>query len=268
MKRALTLPIFDELADPAVLAGLAREAEDAGLDGVFVWDHVHYRNPVEAVTDPWVSLAAIACATDRVRIGTMVTPLARRRPAVVARQVVALDHLSGGRMVLGTGLGLDVSGGEFAPFGDEADVRVRAEIYDEALALVRALVDGEPVDTAGTHLQISGGVRFLPVPVQRHLPIWVAARWPNHRPMLRASRHDGVFVIDLEPAQLADVRAFVEDHRPGGMDGFDLVVHAHEATDPDEWRAAGATWCLATFDPFSTTIETVRDRIRRWAPSG
>jgi len=262
MKRGLTLPIFDELANPALLAQLAREAEEAGLDGVFVWDHVRYRKPVSAVTDPWIALAAIACNTTRIAIGPMVTPLARRRPVVVARQVAALDHLSGGRMILGTGLGLDSSGGEFAPLGEEPDTRVRAEMYDEALVLLRALLSGGPVDVAGAHFQITGGVEFLPTPVQQHLPIWVAGRWPHRRPLLRASGQDGVFVIDLSPAELADVRALIAEHRPNGLDGFDIVVHAPAGTDSAPWEEAGATWCLTTFDPFAGTADAVRQAIR------
>src|SRR5205823_5698657 len=120
MRFGVTLPPFDALADPRRLADLAVAAEAAGWDGCFVWDHVYYRPPVRAVSDPWTALAAIAMQTSRVTIGPMVTPLARRRPHVVARQVVALDALSNGRFVLGVGLGLDRSGGELVRFGEEA----------------------------------------------------------------------------------------------------------------------------------------------------
>lgn len=103
MRFGLTLPIFDELANPRLLADLAAEAESTGWDGVFVWDHIYYREPIKASTDPWIALAAMAMSTSAVALGPMVTPLARRRPHVVARQVAALDHLSHGRMILGTG---------------------------------------------------------------------------------------------------------------------------------------------------------------------
>ena len=98
MRSGLFLPLFDELADPAVVARLAAEAEEAGWHGVFVWDHVRWREPVVDVADPWITLAAIATATERIRLGPMVTPLARRRPVKVARETATLDRLSGGRL--------------------------------------------------------------------------------------------------------------------------------------------------------------------------
>src|SRR5215207_7419171 len=104
---ALWLPIFDGLADPAVVARLAAEAEEAGWHGIFVWDHLRWRAPVRQVADPWITLAAIATATHQLRLGPMVTPLARRRPAKVARETATLDRLSGGRLTLGVGLGSD-----------------------------------------------------------------------------------------------------------------------------------------------------------------
>ena len=94
-RAALWLPIFDELADPRTVAGLAADAEAAGWDGVFVWDHLRWRAPVVEVADPWITLAAVATATEALRFGPMVSPLARRRPAKVARETVTLDRLSG-----------------------------------------------------------------------------------------------------------------------------------------------------------------------------
>ncbi len=114
MRHGLFVAPFDGLSDPRVVARLAAECEAAGWDGIFVWDHVLYRPPVQAVADPWVVLAAAATATERVLIGPMVTPVARRRPHVLARQATSLDQLSGGRLVLGVGLGLDASGRELS----------------------------------------------------------------------------------------------------------------------------------------------------------
>src|SRR6266496_6470093 len=107
MKRAIDVPPFGELADPRVLAELAVAAEERGWDGFFVWDHVAYRAPVRAVADPWVALSAVASATQRLRLGPMVTPLSRRRVQKLARETVTLDHLSRGRLTLGVGLGSD-----------------------------------------------------------------------------------------------------------------------------------------------------------------
>jgi alkanesulfonate monooxygenase SsuD/methylene tetrahydromethanopterin reductase-like flavin-dependent oxidoreductase (luciferase family) len=262
MKYGLTLPIFDQLASPTLLAEFAEEAQEAGWDGIFVWDHVYYRAPARQVTDPWIAMAAMALRTSSIALGPMVTPLARRRPQVVARQVAALDQLSNGRLILGVGLGLDSSGSEFSRFGEEPEVRRRAAIYDEALDLVLALLSGEPVDHDGEHFK-AADVRFLPTPVQPHLPVWVAGKWPNRRPLDRAARHQGAFIVDLEPGDVPAVLAQVASQRAGGLDGFDLVVQARPGTDPRPWEAAGATWLLTSFDPFEVSPAQVRDAIRR-----
>ncbi|HEX6419612.1 MAG TPA: LLM class flavin-dependent oxidoreductase [Acidimicrobiales bacterium] len=254
MRSGLSLPIFDDLADPASLAGLARRAEDRGWDGVFLWDHVIYRPPAEAATDPWIALAAIALATERIAIGPMVTPLARRRPWIVARQAVALDRLSGGRFVLGLGLGLDSSGGELSRFGEETDDRRRAAMLDEGLEVLTGLLSGEPVHHRGAAYQVDG-VRFLPRPARPGgMPIWLGARWPNRRPLARALRHDGVFVIDTDdPADLAGIVAQARGlGRP-----FDVVVQGPPGEPVDGWRAAGATWWLARIEPFDVTVAAV-----------
>jgi alkanesulfonate monooxygenase SsuD/methylene tetrahydromethanopterin reductase-like flavin-dependent oxidoreductase (luciferase family) len=107
MRSGLFVPIFDALADPALVARLSAEAEEAGWDGIFLWDHVRWREPVLEVADAWITLAAIATATQTIRLGPMVTPLARRRPVKVARETATLDRLSGGRLTLGVGLGSD-----------------------------------------------------------------------------------------------------------------------------------------------------------------
>ncbi len=262
VKYGLTLPIFDEMAHPAVLAELATEAEDAGWDGIFVWDHVYYREPATRATDPWIALAAMAAATHTLTLGPMVTPLARRRPQVVARQIVALDHLSEGRMVIGVGLGLDSSGGEFVRFGEETDVAARAARYDEALGLLRALLTGEQVDHDGPHYRVADS-RFLPGPCRGRLPVWTAARWPNRRPLARAADNDGVFVVDLRPEDLPVVRAYIEERRPGGLDGYEVVVQSPAGSDPRPWAEAGASFWLAAFDPFTATPSAVRRAIRQ-----
>jgi alkanesulfonate monooxygenase SsuD/methylene tetrahydromethanopterin reductase-like flavin-dependent oxidoreductase (luciferase family) len=134
MRSGLFLPLFGELADPALVARLASAAEEAGWHGVFVWDHVRWREPVADVADPWITLAAIATATERVRIGPMVTPLARRRPVKIARETATLDRLSDGRLTLGVGLGNDQAGRELSITGEETDDRRRARMLDESPA--------------------------------------------------------------------------------------------------------------------------------------
>ncbi|HEC08825.1 MAG TPA: LLM class flavin-dependent oxidoreductase, partial [Acidimicrobiales bacterium] len=193
----LSVPIFDRLADPRLLTDLAVEAEAAGWDGFYVWDHIQYRAPVEEVTDPWTAMAAIAHATGSIRFGPMVTPLPRRRPQVLARQMVALDRLSGGRFVLGAGLGLDQSGRELSAFGEQTDDRTRGRMLDESLELLARFLSGERFTHVGEFYRAED-VCFRPTPVNGHIPIWLAARYPYQRPLRRAARHDGVVAIDLE----------------------------------------------------------------------
>jgi alkanesulfonate monooxygenase SsuD/methylene tetrahydromethanopterin reductase-like flavin-dependent oxidoreductase (luciferase family) len=237
VRRAIFVAPFEELSEPALVASLAARAEERGWDGFFVWDHVHYRAPVRRVADPWITLAAVAVATSRVIIGPMVTPLARRRPHQLARETVTLDRLSGGRLVLGVGLGSERTG-EFDParFGEEGSARERARLLDERLERLHAYWDGE----------------FEPVPVSR-IPIWVAARYPNRRPLRRAARYDGVFPIDLPgPEALSDYIS--------GLDVADVLVTIQPGEDPAPWADAGATWCLTGFGP-TPSPEAVRDTI-------
>src|SRR5215208_6132879 len=181
MKRGLYLAPFDELADPRLLAELARAAESGGWDGLFLWDRIAYPPRERAVADPWVALSAIASVTEPLRIGPMVTPLSRRRVQKVARETVTLDHLSGGRLTFGVGLGSDRNG-ELEPFGEVVDPRERARLLDQGLAQLTELWAGE----------------FKPAPVQRpRIPVWVAGRWPKRRPLKRAANWDGYFPIDL-----------------------------------------------------------------------
>ena len=193
-----------------------------------------YDPPVRALADPWVAMAAIATATQRVRIGPLVTPLARRRVHKLARETATLDVLSGGRLVFGAGLGGD-KGGELSAFGEEADARERARLLDDGLARLAAYWGGE----------------FEPRPVQRpRIPVWLASRWPYRRPVRRATRWDGLFPIDLPDAEaLGELRDEVAREREAGAPPFDLVVTHRPGTDRAAWEAAGATWCLTGWGP-------------------
>lgn len=156
---------------------------------------------------------------------------------------MTLDRLSGGRLVFGVGLG-SVRSGEFDPerFGEEGDQKARARLLDEGLERVAAYWQGE----------------FEPRPLQRpRIPVWVASRWPNRRPLRRAARWDGLFPIDLPgPDALAELAADVSELRgQGASEGFELVVTNPAGTDPAPWEAAGATWCLTGFGPQPTRAE-------------
>ena len=229
LKRGIFVAPFDELVNPRLLAELAELAEERGWDGFFLWDHIAYRPPVRAVADPWIALSAIASATSRMQLGPLVTPLSRRRVQKLARETVTLDHLSAGRLVLGVGLGSDRNG-ELEPFGEVVDARERAQLLDQGLERLTGFWSGE----------------FEPPPVQRpRIPIWVAARWPNRRPLRRAARWDGLFPIELPgPEALAELGEEVRGMRPEGAPPFELVVEAPPGAELAPWEAAGATWML------------------------
>ena len=245
VKRGIFVAPFDELVEPATVAELARRTEERGWDGLFLWDHVNYRPPVEAVADVWITLAAVACATERLRIGPMVTPLSRRRVQKVARETVTLDHLSGGRLTFGVGLGSDRNG-ELEPFGEVVDPRERARLLDQGLARLTELWAGE----------------FKPAPVQRpRIPVWVAGRWPKRRPLKRAANWDGYFPIDLTgPDDLAVLAEEVRELRTDQDDPFDLVVEVEPGAETGPWEAAGATWVLTSIES-PPRIEEVRAAI-------
>jgi len=235
VKRAVSMP---NMTSPATLVELAVLAEAAGYDGVFLWDHVVYLDVLGAPTvDPWVVLGAIAHATETVRLGPLVTPLSRRRPWRVAQEVCTLDHLSGGRAVLGVGLGWPVEE-DFARFGEVTDDRERAALLDDGLAVI---------DDAWR-----GSLR--PAPVQQpRPPVWVAGMWPNRKPFDRAARWDGICPLKLvaemdevpllRPDELAACVAYVRERRRDGAP-FDVVVSPHWEHTPAEYEDAGATWLV------------------------
>jgi Luciferase-like monooxygenase len=223
----LWLPLFDELADPVAVARVAAEAEEAGWHGVFVWDQLRWPRPVRQVTDPWISLAAIA--TEQVRLGPMVTPLPRRRPAKVARETATLDGLSGGRLTLGVGIGSDRFAGELSKTGEELDDRLRGRMLDDSLQILRAAWSGEPVHHRGEHYTIDG-VQFLPRPVQRPgVPVWIAGFPGNVKPL-----------------------------RGDTTAPYDIVVGLAVGVDPAPFASAGATWWHPEFAPDSVSLDAVR----------
>jgi alkanesulfonate monooxygenase SsuD/methylene tetrahydromethanopterin reductase-like flavin-dependent oxidoreductase (luciferase family) len=267
VRSALYIPLFDELADPALVARLCAGAEEAGWHGVFVWDHVRWREPVVDVADTQITLAAIASATERIRFGPMVTPLARRRPVKVARETATLDRLSNGRLTLGVGLGSDRFGSEYSITGEELDERKRARMLDEALEILQAAWSGELVEHRGEHYTVDS-MRFLPRPVQRPgVPVWVAGYYGKSRPLRRAIRYQGFFPVGLEhPDQLAEISAELRRLGRGTGDGaaepFDIAVELEPGSDPAPYAAAGATWGLVAFPWNPVSVDQVRGVIR------
>jgi alkanesulfonate monooxygenase SsuD/methylene tetrahydromethanopterin reductase-like flavin-dependent oxidoreductase (luciferase family) len=236
-----------------VLVDLAERAEGAGWDGVFLEDYVLFQGDPHAPTcDSWAALAGMAARTERIRLGTKVTPLARRRPWVVARQAVAIDQLSNGRMVLGVGLSdvgdHVVADASFTHFGEALAPVTRAAILDEALTIIAGLWTGTPFSFEGAHFRIDE-VTFLPVAVQMpRIPIWVGGGYPNPGALRRAARWDGSMLYRADQERLTpdDVRAI---RAAAGDRPYDVSVSAPESGDRgadaaalDALEAAGATW--------------------------
>jgi alkanesulfonate monooxygenase SsuD/methylene tetrahydromethanopterin reductase-like flavin-dependent oxidoreductase (luciferase family) len=205
-----------------------------------------------------VLLGAIAQVTEHVRIGTLVTPLSRRRLQVVAKHVLSLDHLSNGRVTFAVGLG-EPPVEDFAAFGDEADPRMRAAMLDEGLGVLDVLLRGERIDHHGEHYTAQAQLR--PGPVQRpRPPIWVAGVLPNRRPLARARRWDGVVPIGqgdlLTPADLVD---YLHGEIP---DGWDVVASWAPEYGASEYAAAGATWLVESTMPVGDWVDEFRGRVR------
>jgi len=283
MRYGIHIHNFENYADPRLLMDLARDAEAAGWDGVFVCDHLTARSAIgpEPVANPWIALAAIAVVTRRVKIGPLVTPLPRRRPWQVASEAATLDQLSGGRLILGVGSGtlLEQS---FAPFGEEMNPRTRADLLDEGLDVLMGVWRGEPFSYHGNHYQIDD-VTFLPPPIQRpRIPIWVAGTWPRRRPFRRAARFDGFFAdvegVDWTRAEMMtpdDLRSMVTYVRAQRSvdDSFEVVIGGHSPADLQEAAArlepyanAGLTWWVEGIHPAFGSMTELRARVRRGPP--
>jgi alkanesulfonate monooxygenase SsuD/methylene tetrahydromethanopterin reductase-like flavin-dependent oxidoreductase (luciferase family) len=256
LRSGLWFPLFDELADPAAVARLAVEAEDAGWDGIFVWDHVRWREPIRDLADPWITLAAVAAVTETIRLGPMVTPLARRRPVKVARETATLDGLSGGRLILGVGLGADRFGAELSKTGEQLDDRARGEMLDESLDILSAAWSGEMVRHRGNHYVVDG-IQFLPRPVQEPaVPVWVAAFPGSVKPLRRAARYDGFFPVGLESVdQFAQAVAAVRDLRGDNSAPYDIAVELPPGSDVAPYAEAGATWWMTGIEPGASLDE-------------
>lgn len=281
MQYGVFIPNFKCYGEARAVAELAHEAEDAGWDGLFIWDHVNRREAMGDVVDPWIALTAAAMVTQRIRLGTMVTPVPRRRPWNLARETVSLDRLSDGRVVLGVGIG---SGREMEwnDLGEETDPRVRGAMLDEGLAILDGLWSAERFAYDGAYYQVDN-VKFMPGPVQQpRIPVWVGGNWPNKPPMRRAARWDGVFSIfksQVDAENLGAFRemvAFIGDQRESAAP-FEFVYRGAPNIEADvlaEFRDAGLTWWLSDIAPHrfggewevAWPCEAMRDAIRQGPP--
>jgi alkanesulfonate monooxygenase SsuD/methylene tetrahydromethanopterin reductase-like flavin-dependent oxidoreductase (luciferase family) len=276
----VVMPNFGELADPSTAVRLARTAEAAGWEGFFVWDHINpFREFPVPVQDPWILLAAVAAATERMLLGPMVTPVPRRRPWVLARQTATLDALSKGRLVLGAGLGGPPET-EFEAFGEDGDVRVRAEKLDEGLAILAGLWTGEPFEFEGRHFHVER-TRFLPATTQQpRVPVWVGGVWPKRGPLRRAARWDGYFPLKMDErweavtigeTDVAEMRArLTELGNPGAEIVVSDEVTSTRPLDAGRLRRlarAGATWYLDGLGTRVLPADAIFERVGQGPPS-
>ena len=263
---------------PREVAELAREVEDAGWDGAFYWDGIAIGEM--DTYDPWVVMAAMAMRTERVRLGAMLTPPARRRPWKLARETMTLDHLSGGRLVLPVGLGA-TDDGAFSKVGEPTDRKTRAQRLDESLEILEGLWSGEPFSYRGEHYRL-GQMTFRPPTVQRpRVPIWVVGAWPSERSMNRALRYDGVLAAavgggsepsGVTPETIRGIREYVCEHGKG--DDFDIVWEGQTpGADPASassivrpYAEAGATWWIESRWTPPNAPEDLSRRVRQGPP--
>jgi alkanesulfonate monooxygenase SsuD/methylene tetrahydromethanopterin reductase-like flavin-dependent oxidoreductase (luciferase family) len=289
VKYAINVPNFGDYSHPNMLADLASDAEKAGWDGFFIWDHIsgptEWRVPVgnsmvpiahAPYADPCVALTAIALRTKHIRVGALVTPLARRRPWKLARETVSIDHVSNGRLVVGVGLGGTLD--EFEGFGENGDPKLRSNKLDEGLAILTGLWTGKPFSYSGEHYTIDETV-FMPKPVQSpRIPIWVACFWPNKKPLRRAARYDGVVpgVADwtkkLTPADVVQIVTYISKHR-ADQRPFDVMVGGQTPSEPSEaaetvqpYVEAGATWWSEELTGWRGPLDETRRRIQAGPP--
>ena len=287
MRFGISIPAFADLSDPRVLAELAHDAETAGWDGFFLWDHIFFDPTFHPIADPWVALAAVALSTQRMRIGTMITPIARRRPWKLARETVSVDRLSNGRLTLGVGLGDPVQW-DFGFFDEVTDSKTRARRLDEGLDILTGLWSAQPFSYQGEQYNIKE-VTFRPTPVQSpRIPIWVGGWWPNKPPFRRAARWDGVYALKgdgaITPGEWRELLAYVQRYRTSTAPFHAAHAGATPGDNPAQaanliqsYAEAGVTWWIEPIDPwrFGWSYEVawdpeatvlMRERIRQGPP--
>jgi|WetSurMetagenome_2_1015567.scaffolds.fasta_scaffold350942_1 probable F420-dependent oxidoreductase len=268
MNYAIDIATLGDLADPRRVVELAVAAEEAGWQGLFVWDHLAFSWGVPS-GDPWVMLSAVAQATQRLKIGTAVTPVPRRRPQVLANTVATLDLLSQGRVIFGAGLGGVPQ--EFAAYGEPEESRQRALALDEGLEVMDRLWSGEPVNYEGACFRVHG-VTLSPLPVQRpRVPVWVGGE--SRAALRRAARWDGwVAGGDNEkcemvktPAQVAEMAGFIRTVRTTDLPfNIALTGVSRPADGPmlKEYADAGVTWWLESIHGFRGSFEELKARVQ------
>ena len=270
MKTGIYLPNFGCCGDAAVLAALALDAENAGWDGVFIWDHLQV---IEPTVDPWIALTAMAIATSTIRLGTLVTPVPRRHVAKLAREVSTLDHLSAGRITFGAGAGYAALP-DYSAFGDTGTAIKRAAKLDEALTVLDQLWSGSAVEHNGPHFEVKTD-GFTPTVQRPRVPIWTATTKSATKPLARAARWDGMicadqYALEVEPddlkAMIETVTAIRSPGSPLDVIRFGRTESPQDTSVVHACHEAGATWWMEYTFPQITDINETRKRIRQGPP--
>ena len=276
VKFGLYVPNFGKSSYPQNLIDMSVEAEKAGWDGFFLWDHLVEWDKRLPLSDSLTTLAGVAARTKKIKIGTTLSPIPRYKPWAVARQTTTLDHLSNGRMILSVGLGA-VESCDYARFGENPDNRVLAEKLDESLEIITGLWSGKKFDFKGKHYRVKPTV-FLPTPKQRpRIPIWVGGFWPRRGPFIRAAKWDGVLPLRLpeklpQPEDLEEIRQFLEKRRKGHA-RFDVATigwttgnRTRDREKIERYARAGTTWWLESLYTKRDSPGGMRSRIRQGPP--
>lgn len=279
MKFALDIPITGEYTIEKVV-DLAKDAEKNNWDGFFLWDLLFdSRTPEKSALDPIVTLTAVALATSKLKIGLMLTPIARRRPWKLARELLTIDQLSKGRLIAGIGLGFNKN--EFSLFGEDEDAKIRAEKLDESLDILTGLLSGQKVNFKGKHYHVNG-VQFQPASYQiPRIPIWLGGFWPHKKPFRRAAKYEGMYPGMINPEEnssldimkasdLEEIKGYMLNYRDL-MDSFDFMHYGNLSSDYEkekgkleEWANAGLTWWAEGNDFIS--FQEHRERILEGPP--
>ena len=281
MKFAIYIPNFgDDYANVRLVAEVAHEAEAAGWDGFFIWDHIGENWGQLSVSDPTVMLTAIALQTKTIRIGPLVTPIPRRRPWKLAREIATLDQITEGRMILGVGIG---GGREYTAYKELGDDKIHGEMLDESIEVLVHLWSGQQANFEGRYYELQD-VLHLPRPVQQpRVPLWVAGRWPNKKPMRRAARWDGVFPLgkhlqlneQMSYTAIRDCLDYIKSQQSDHSSHPYDVIHLGllSGKDPaldvamiEPYADAGVTWWLENMNWERGSLQEQRARIRKGPP--
>ena len=271
MKYGFVLPY----GDARTAANLAREAEHAGWEAFFVWE------PVWGI-DAWVCLTAAAMVTEKIKLGTMLSPLSRMRPWKIASEAATLDHLSNGRVILSVGLGATDTG--FIEFGEETDRKTRAELLDESLDIITGLWRGQPFNYDGKHYHVRATQFHVPpLPIQQpRIPIWVVGAWYRKKSMARVLKYDGLLPNKMSddgkpglasPDDIRAMKKFIDENR-AATTPFDIVVegvtpgddHAQAVLMVRPFADAGATWWIEAMWDAMDKPDLARARIAQGPP--